>query len=134
MTIQARRCQTRYQLPGTNFIIEPGTSVHTPIYGIHHDEEYYPNPFKFNPDNFTDEAKARRPSGAYMTFGIGPRACIAQKFGLIQGKSAICHLVYNFYVKPCWRTENPPKGSIESMYLPINGLWLTLVDRINKEK
>ncbi|KAG4077367.1 hypothetical protein HA402_009768 [Bradysia odoriphaga] len=131
-SVIARRCQSKYHLPGTDIVIQPGTNVHTPIYGIHHDEEYYPNPFSFNPDNFTDEAKRKRPSGAYLTFGIGPRACIAQKFGLIQGKSAICHLVYNFHVKTCWRTESPPKGSIESMYLPINGLWLTLDDRKNK--
>lgn len=118
-------------MPGTDIIIKPGTNLHTPIYGIHHDEEYYTNPFSFNPDNFTDEAKAKRPNGAYLPFGIGPRGCIAQKFGLIQGKSAICYLVYNFCVKPCGRTEIPPKGSLQSMYLPMNGLWLTLEDRFS---
>lgn len=130
--LQARRCVTRYELPGTDIVVEPGTRVHTPIYGIHHDEEYYPNPFTFNPENFTEEAKQKRPAGTYLPFGMGPRSCIAQKFGLIQGKLVICYLVYNFILKTCSRTELPPKGSIESMYLPINGLWLALEDRTNK--
>jgi len=108
--------------------------VHTPIYGIHHDEEFYPNPFKFNPDNFTEEAKARRPTGAYQPFGLGPRSCIAQKFGLIQGKEAICSLVCNFKVTRSWRTESPPNGTIESMFLPENGLWLMFEDRMKDTK
>jgi len=103
--------------------VEPGTNVHTPIYGIHHDQEFYSTPFKFNPDHFSPEEKSKRPTLTYMPFGIGPRSCIAQKFGLVQGKSAISHLLYNFRVESCWRTETPPKGSLESMYLPINELF-----------
>lgn len=47
-----------------------------PIYGLHHDPQYFPEPEKFNPENFSDDSKARRPQNAYLPFGDGPRNCI----------------------------------------------------------
>jgi cytochrome P450 len=128
--VTARRCGDQYKVPGTDILLQPGANVHTPLYGIHHDEEYYENPFKFDPENFSIAARDTRKPTAYIPFGIGPRSCIAKGFGLIQGKTVISQLVYNFKVQASSRTEIPPVGSIKSMFLPINGLWLKLEDRI----
>jgi cytochrome P450 family 6 len=44
--------------------------------GIHYDEEYYPEPKKFDPERFSDEYKKTRHNYAFMPFGEGPRNCI----------------------------------------------------------
>lgn len=59
--------------------IEKGKSVSFNVHGIHHDEKYYPEPERFNPDRFSDENKSNIISGTYLPFGIGPRNCIGKK-------------------------------------------------------
>lgn len=41
--------------------------VYVPIYGIHHDEQFYPNPEKFMPERFEQEI----PNYAFIPFGNG---------------------------------------------------------------
>lgn len=57
-------------------IIEKGTRVLIPTYGIHHDSEYYPEPEKFDPDRFSATNKTSRLDCSFLPFGIGPRVCI----------------------------------------------------------
>lgn len=84
-----RKCTTTYTIPGTDTIIEKGTDVLIPSWGIHNDTEYYPNPRVFNPENFSDESKAKRLDFVYFPFGEGPRLCIGYRFAIIQIKVAI---------------------------------------------
>lgn len=53
--------------------IEAGRNFYLLIYGIHHDERYFPNPEKFDPERFSDENKDKINRDAYMPFGVGPR-------------------------------------------------------------
>lgn len=46
--------------------------------GIHLNGELYPEPRKWNPDNFSDDAVNRRPKNSFLAFGFGPRACIGR--------------------------------------------------------
>jgi cytochrome P450 family 6 len=72
----ARECTKRYTIPETNVQIEVGTVVTIPVYGLHHNAEYFPNPKVFDPDRFTEEVKKTRPQFTYLPFGDGPRQCI----------------------------------------------------------
>lgn len=56
--------------------IEKGSNIIFPVYGLHHDPKYYPNPSKFDPERFSDENKQHIVPGTYAPFGIGPRNCI----------------------------------------------------------
>lgn len=56
--------------------IPKGTSIMMFIYGLHHQEEFYPNPEKFDPDRFLPESHNNRDPFAYVPFGAGPRNCI----------------------------------------------------------
>lgn len=56
--------------------IKAGEVCMIPIYSLHRDEKYYPNPNQFDPERFSDENKHKLNPGAYAPFGIGPRNCI----------------------------------------------------------
>nr|CAD7398205.1 unnamed protein product [Timema poppensis] len=71
-----RNVQVDYKIPGTNDILEKGTTVFIPTFGIHYDPEYYPNPEKFDPERFSAKNKNDIPKYAYLPFGEGPRNCI----------------------------------------------------------
>jgi cytochrome P450 len=62
-----------YEVPNRNFTIEKGMQIFIPVYAIHHNAAFYPNPEKFDPERFTPEEIQKRPSTAYLTFGDGPR-------------------------------------------------------------
>ncbi|XP_071055974.1 cytochrome P450 6a8-like [Onthophagus taurus] len=94
-TVLNRRCTEDYTLPNGE-ILEKDTNIIIPNFAIQRDPEYYPNPEMFDPDRFTEENKAKRPPYTYLPFGDGPRNCIGSRFGLIQIKVAVSHLVKKF--------------------------------------
>lgn len=75
-----REATEDYQVPGEPWLIKKGQKIILPMYSIHHDPEYYPDPFKFNPDRFSAEEKSKLPNGTYMPFGDGPRLCIGMTY------------------------------------------------------
>ncbi|KAL1462449.1 hypothetical protein WDU94_014283 [Cyamophila willieti] len=85
-----------YKIPDTDITLDVGTKISIPIFAIHYDPEYYPNPDKFDPERFIPENVEARPHYTYLPFGDGPRNCIGMRFGLIQFKSGLAHLIANF--------------------------------------
>lgn len=71
-----RTCTKEYKLPNTNIIIEKDIPVMIPIFAIHNDPEYYPNPERFYPERFSPENKTSRHHFSFLPFGEGPRICI----------------------------------------------------------
>lgn len=71
-----RKSEEDYQVPDDTLVIEKGVIVLIPVYSLHYDHRYYPDPQTFNPERFSREEKAKRPNGTYMPFGNGPRVCI----------------------------------------------------------
>ena len=73
-----RVCLADYKVPNSDLVIEKNTPVYISVIGNHYNPEYFPNPEKFDPLRFTEEAKNSRPSYIYFPFGEGPRICIGQ--------------------------------------------------------
>lgn len=96
VTTLTRKPNRDYHLPGTNLTLQRGVTVVVPLYGIHHDENYHRNPYKFDPERFSDENRMKIPSYAYMPFGDGSRTCIANRFSLLLLKIGLCALLNNF--------------------------------------
>lgn len=54
-----------------NTTVYPGQQVDIPIHAIHHDEKYYTNPFKFDPERFMPHNRQNLVPYTYLPFGGG---------------------------------------------------------------
>jgi len=80
--IMGRRALKDYSL--ASYIVPAGSSVIMSPYVMHHDARYFPDPFRFDPDRWTPEARASRPQFSYFPFGGGPRRCIGEGFAWME--------------------------------------------------
>ncbi|RZC38626.1 p450 domain containing protein [Asbolus verrucosus] len=120
-----RECIRDYKLPAENIIIEKGTSVFIPILGIHHDEEYYPDPEIFDPERFSEDNRRIRHQYAHIPFGQGPRICIGSRFGLMETKIGLTSILKHFKLSVNSKTREPLMMSPQSFILAAVGdVWL----------
>lgn len=87
------------KLATSNVVIPPGTQVYVTPYFIHRDPEFYPDPEEFNPDNFLPDAVKDRHPFAFVPFSAGPRNCIGQRFAMLEMKTTIAKIVWNFIIE-----------------------------------
>lgn len=95
-----RVCEKPFELPpalpgGKPFVIEPGMMVWISGRSIHLDPKYYSDPKKFNPERYF-RRKITINDELNLGFGIGPRACIAYRFGILATKVVFFHLLAEF--------------------------------------
>ncbi|XP_060817375.1 cytochrome P450 6k1-like [Bombus pascuorum] len=60
---------TDYKVPNSDLVIEKGTPIYVSMMGLHYDPRYFPNPEKYDPLGFTEEAKNTRRNFIYLSFG-----------------------------------------------------------------
>jgi cytochrome P450 len=79
---------------------------------MHHDSRFFPDPFKFDPERWTPEARESRPKFSYFPFGGGPRVCIGEQFAWMEGALLIATLAQRWKMRlaPGQRVE--PKAMI----------------------
>ena len=70
-----------------------------PIYAVHRDERWYPEPEKFNPERWTAESEAKLPKYAYMPFGGGPRICIGNAFAMMEAVLILSSIVQKYRLR-----------------------------------
>lgn len=100
-----------------------------PMHGLHLDPKWFSNPEKFNPERFNDENKWDITSGTFPPFGLGPRACIASRFALMECKACVYHLVKSYRFEKCLKTQHPIKlqvgtGNVEAE----KGFWMKICE------
>lgn len=107
--------------------IPKGGAVHVPIWHIHHDARWFPEPEKFEPQRFMPGAP-EIPRGAYIPFGTGPRVCIGQHFAMIEMTliAAILLREFNFEFLP---VKSLPKPRIEMLLKPEETLRVNFIRR-----
>ncbi|XP_060874580.1 probable cytochrome P450 6a14 [Metopolophium dirhodum] len=132
----ARVCTKQFRVPGTDLDLDVGTAVLIPVYAIHHDPQYYPEPDTFDPDRFAKDGDGGggdngRPAGVFLPFGDGPRICIGMRFAMLEMKLALAQFLHSYLVtlseKSCTRIEFEPASFLSC---PKGGIWLN----VNKRK
>ncbi len=126
-----RVCTKDYKLPGTDFVVPEGMLIQVPSSALHRDPKYYPDPNNFNPDeNFSPEAKSKRSSYSFLSFGQGPRNCIGMRFALLLAKMCLVKILLNFKIAP---GPKMPKDFIMSAAsfngMPVGGVWCKVEKR-----
>lgn len=106
-----------------------------PIFALHRDERYFPNPDAFDPERFNETNKLSFPSGAYMPFGSGRRNCIGSRFALLEIKIVLIRILRKFEIVPIAATPNPIiLSKINVNPVPDEGFWLGLKPRTRNYK
>lgn len=118
--------KTKYDVEINKYHFRRGATILIPVYGIHHHEEYWPEPEKFNPDRFLEEKKDKRQSFCYLPFGHGPRNCIGMKLAVIQIKLTLAHILRYFKFVKCEETEIPLSLESTTILGPKNSIKLLL--------
>ncbi|XP_027026676.2 cytochrome P450 3A40-like [Tachysurus fulvidraco] len=98
--------------------IPKDTVVLIPIYALHRDPEFWPDPETFNPERFTKENKESIEQYAYMPFGLGPRNCIGMRFALVAMKLAIVEILQRFDISLSEETKVPLKLNNSGLLAP----------------
>ncbi|XP_061395488.1 cytochrome P450 6d1-like [Musca vetustissima] len=123
-----RECTQDFQIPGMDFTIKRGTAIIIPLFGLHRDPEYFPQPMDYIPERFDRDIINYNPM-AYMPFGEGPRHCIAQRMGVVNVKVALVKFLANFSIETMERKEVEFKFHTTPILLPKGGLPITIKRR-----
>lgn len=120
-------------LPGDKpFLLKKGMCVLFPVYGLHRDPKYFENPDEFYPARFLEENRNNLNSAAFLSFGIGPRMCMGNRFALLETKVMLFHLLARCELKMCTKTVHPLRLSKTSFsMLADGGFWLKIQARDN---
>ncbi len=117
-----RRATRDFSFKG--YAMPAGTGVSFNPLFTHHMPEIWPDPERFDPMRFTDEAQRARHRFAYVPFGGGAHMCLGLHFAYMQAKCFARHFLQNINValqpgaKPDWQMWPIPK--------PRDGLRVTL--------
>ncbi|KAJ0179419.1 hypothetical protein K1T71_005131 [Dendrolimus kikuchii] len=96
--IIARHLKQEITLPSSGKIVPAGTTVVVATYKLHRRPDVYPNPEKFDPDNFLPERSANRHYYAFVPFSAGPRSCVGRKYAMLKLKIILSTILRNFRV------------------------------------
>ena len=120
-----RRALREFEFGG--YRIPAGQPVGINIYWTHHSEEYWDNPFAFDPMRFTpDQVKARH-KYAWVPFGGGAHMCLGLHFAYMQVKVLLAQLLQRYRIeaapgyKPDWQDWPipQPKDGLKVTFKPL---------------
>jgi cytochrome P450 len=66
-------------------VLPAGARVFLSPWSLHRDPRWFPNPDRFDPDRFSEDATPRRPPFCYIPFGGGARRCLGESFAELEG-------------------------------------------------
>ncbi|XP_077563279.1 cytochrome P450 3A11-like [Haemaphysalis longicornis] len=118
-----------YVLGDTGVKLKKGDLVAIPVYAMHHDPQYFADPFSFNPERFNDENMSSIQPYTYLPFGAGPRNCVGMRFALQAVKLSLLYTIRNFQVVRTEKTKVPPEFLNGFSFLTARNLTLGIRQR-----
>eukprot|EP00112_Aurelia_sp_Birch-Aquarium-sp1_P017611 Seg4099.3 transcript_id=Seg4099.3/GoldUCD/mRNA.D3Y31 product="Cytochrome P450 3A31" protein_id=Seg4099.3/GoldUCD/D3Y31 len=103
--IGTRHCNESCSINGVEF--KKGMAVIVPIYNLHHDETYFPDPESYMPERFLPGNKESIKPFAYLPFGMGPRNCIGMRLALMEMKVVLVRMLQKYRLVRCPETRVP---------------------------
>ncbi|KAB0794254.1 hypothetical protein PPYR_13874 [Photinus pyralis] len=85
--------------------VNKGDTLWIPVYAMHRNPNFYPEPERFNPERFSDENKSKIVPGSYFPFGSGPRLCIGNRFAMLETKLLFFSLLSKFEIIAVEKTQ-----------------------------
>ena len=81
-------------------VIPPGTTFGVNPYALHHNEEYFPEPFVYRPERWLDEPgnreARRRALEAFVAFSVGSRACAGKAMAYLEVSLVLARTLWFF--------------------------------------
>ncbi|XP_065054594.1 cytochrome P450 3A4-like [Rhopilema esculentum] len=110
--------------------IPAGTMLIIPILAIHRSEQFWKDPYAFDPERFSQERKGDIIPYTFMPFGHGPRNCVGMRFALTEAKLTLITLLKKFrFVKTKETEPHPLKLNFGVTISPANGIKVGVVER-----
>jgi cytochrome P450/NADPH-cytochrome P450 reductase len=117
---------------GGKYKLRKNTFVTILVMALHRDPSVWgPNPDKFDPENFSKEAEAKRPVNAWKPFGNGQRACIGRGFAMHEAALAIGMILQRFKLVDIHRYQMQLK---ETLTIKPDGFKIKVRPRNDKER
>ena len=107
-------------------IIEKGVDFVFPIFLLHRNPDYWPDPDKFDPERFNPNNEQSYPTFAYLPFGEGPRQCIGKRLALLEAKMTLVTILKDLHFKRTTDTEVPLDLGVGITMSPNNGIKLSI--------
>ncbi|XP_037036450.1 cytochrome P450 3A56-like [Bradysia coprophila] len=116
-----RICTKEWENKEFQLKIPVGMSVQLPVWPLHYNPEYFPEPEKFQPDRFLPQNKDILQKYALLSFGQGPHNCVGTRFALETLKLSITAIARDFQFETCEDTKLvwKPAGILGAAYKPI---------------
>ncbi|KAH0534266.1 cytochrome P450 4C1-like isoform X1 [Cotesia glomerata] len=121
--------KTQEDLVLKHCIVPKETILNVQIFDTHRDANFRPRPNVFDPDRFLPENSVTRHPFSFIPFSAGSRNCIGQKFAMLELKTFMAGLLYNFYLEPQETTADlrlipdlviRPAHPVYVKFVPIN--------------
>lgn len=106
--------------------VKTGWTLYLCPYVMHRHPQYFPDPERFDPDRFREDAEGR-PKLAYFPFGGGPHTCIGEAFARLQAMLVLATIAQRIRFEPLPDRRVVPEAGV-TLY-PKHGIWLRMMRR-----
>ncbi|KAI0411865.1 cytochrome P450 [Xylaria grammica] len=92
--------------------IPTGTEIGVNTYALHHNAEYFPEPFVFKPERWLPGGAAANPTAkaAFIPFSVGPRACVGKAMAYLEASLVVAKTMWYYDFE---RISGPQEGFVD---------------------
>jgi cytochrome P450 len=121
--------QTEEAFQVGEYTLPAGSNIVLSQWVTQRDARWFPEPDRFIPERWNEDAAAKVPRFAYFPFGGGPRVCIGAGFAMMEATLLLATIAQRFRLHLAPNQRITPMPSITLR--PRNGIRVTLEQRAN---